>query len=168
MSLSAKRCTNKKCSRPDKTTDEFHRDSGRDDGLSPWCKECANANARRYHSDGPILRTNRARQKISKQEAANRNRANAQRYVFAKVYGITVETFAEMIAAQNGRCSICTQLLEQPCVDHDHASGKVRAVLCRKCNSMIGLAGENVDTILRAAAYLDHHKTSQETKVTLS
>ena len=42
-------------------------------------------------------------------------------------------------------------------VDHNHTTGKVRELLCAKCNKAIGLFQENIDTIIRAAAYLKRH-----------
>lgn len=54
----------------------------------------------------------------------------------AKALGVTDEEYARMLAAQGGGCAICgakpkTRRLH---VDHDHASGKVRGLLCHRCN----------------------------------
>lgn len=73
-------------------------------------------------------------------------------------YGLTLEQHEAMIEAQGGRCAICLRK-RKLCVDHDHETGKVRALLCRPCNTMLGNA-EDVPNRLRAAAkYLEKHGT---------
>jgi hypothetical protein len=48
--------------------------------------------------------------------------------------------------------------LQHLCVDHDHANGNVRGLLCNACNTAIGLFEEDVERFATAAAYLTHHK----------
>jgi hypothetical protein len=56
-------------------------------------------------------------------------------------FGLTAEHYDLMLTAQGGACAIC----EQPpdgkplCVDHDHATNRVRALLCVRCNFNVGL-----------------------------
>lgn len=69
-------------------------------------------------------------------------------------YGLTMEAFDEMFQAQRGECLICQDVMSKPAVDHCHASGKVRGLLCRKCNSALGLLKDCPETIRRAAEYL--------------
>ncbi|MEU9109534.1 endonuclease VII domain-containing protein [Streptomyces xanthophaeus] len=71
-------------------------------------------------------------------------------------HGMTEAQRDEMIAAQGGLCLIC---LKAPAVhvDHCHATGKVRGVLCFNCNSAIGKLGEDPDTLRRAISYLEGH-----------
>jgi len=49
-------------------------------------------------------------------------------------YRITVIEWEAMLAAQGGLCAICRQPMRRPVTDHDHASGKVRGILCHPCN----------------------------------
>lgn len=58
-----------------------------------------------------------------------------------KVYGITRVEMAEMFKRQGGQCGIChTPITYETChIDHDHATGKVRGLLCRRCNPLLGL-----------------------------
>lgn len=71
-----------------------------------------------------------------------------------------------LVALQNGLCAVCG---EPPtarntrahwdgklCVDHDHATGKVRGLLCNDCNLLIGY-GKSPDVLRAAAVYLDSH-----------
>ena len=59
-----------------------------------------------------------------------------------KRYGITLDTFKAMLAEQGGRCVVCAKDISmggRGChVDHDHATGKVRTILCAGCNTTIG------------------------------
>lgn len=79
-----------------------------------------------------------------------------------KIFGITIEQFDEMLEAQNHLCAICgqpetrtwkgrTNLLS---VDHDHESGRVRALLCGACNHMIGDAKDDPQRLAAAIDYL--------------
>ena len=73
-----------------------------------------------------------------------------------RTYGITIEDFEKMSQDQNGRCAICLKQ-KTLCVDHDHDTGKVRALLCRWCNIMLGNANDNPDTLVRGAIYLEEN-----------
>ncbi len=62
-----------------------------------------------------------------------------------KTYGITYQQYEEMLEKQNGVCAICKkcETLKQKgktrrlCIDHDHTTGKIRGLLCDKCNGML-------------------------------
>ncbi len=73
-------------------------------------------------------------------------------------YGLTVGDYQAMFDLQAGLCAIC-QAPEGArnrslAVDHCHSTGKVRALLCSGCNAMLGMAKENILTLLAAIAYL--------------
>ncbi|HLJ81904.1 MAG TPA: endonuclease VII domain-containing protein [Ktedonobacterales bacterium] len=68
--------------------------------------------------------------------------------------GLTLEQYHAMLAAQEGWCAICGTAEEKLVVDHNHATGRVRSLLCHLCNAMIGCARESSDILIRAAAYL--------------
>jgi Recombination endonuclease VII len=88
--------------------------------------------------------------------AANKDACNArrraQRY---KGYGISDEDYQALWARQGGACGICRKKKRPLCVDHCHVTGKVRGLLCRKCN--LGLGHYNDDPVLTraATAYLE-------------
>lgn len=76
------------------------------------------------------------------------------------VYGLTEETFNEMLSSQGGVCAICHNAPSSKRrlhIDHDHNSGRVRALLCTRCNCAIGLAKENPETLRSLAGYLELH-----------
>lgn len=85
-----------------------------------------------------------------------RKTAAARARRLATKYGLTVEQHARMLTEQAGLCAIC----DQPgalFIDHDHATGAVRALLCPPCNSGLGHFQDDPETLRRAAAYLNQH-----------
>lgn len=66
-------------------------------------------------------------------EKTYRNGVNLKRR-----YGLTAMAWGRMAAAQDGRCGVCAQAPDELVVDHDHATGRVRALLCRRCNMLVG------------------------------
>ena len=80
-------------------------------------------------------------------------------------YGVTPADFDRMLSEQNDGCAICRTPLrgsgldrDAPQVDHDHATGKVRAILCRLCNTALGNFRDDPQLIGAALAYLEHWK----------
>lgn len=77
-------------------------------------------------------------------------------------YGIRSEDYERMLKEQNNSCSICG-IEEKHCehsrlaVDHDHGTGTVRELLCKKCNQAIGLLQDNNLFALKAHEYLKRH-----------
>lgn len=78
-------------------------------------------------------------------------------------YGIGCEDYDQMLAAQGGRCAICGGT-DTKCsvgdffaVDHDHATGAVRALLCGSCNKALGLMRESPARLRAAADYLERY-----------
>lgn len=67
-----------------------------------------------------------------------------------------------MVSRQDGKCAICGRIPHSVLVvDHDHATGSVRKLLCSACNSGIGLLGESVERLHAAARYLTAHGIAQ-------
>lgn len=79
-------------------------------------------------------------------------------------YGLSPEDYDRMLVSQGGACSICkcapspgTVRRQRLHVDHDHATGKVRGLLCINCNRALGLLRDDVDIASNAAMYLAEH-----------
>ena len=98
-------------------------------------------------------------------KARNRTRVHN----FTHNYGITEKVFDETLALQKGLCAICGTRLDiarslrdrGPHVDHDHATGRMRGILCGKCNTGIGMFNDDVSLIRRAGRYLRKSQSSQ-------
>lgn len=95
---------------------------------------------------------------VWRQKNAAKDKATRRAWQLRTRYGMTVEQFDEMLAAQDARCKICRS--EDPKghgrwhVDHCHTTGKVRGILCSDCNTALGLVCDSPTTLVRAAHYL--------------
>ena len=70
-------------------------------------------------------------------------------------YGITDADYDWLYKGQGGRCGICSEPHKRLVVDHDHNSGRVRGLLCRKCNAAIGQLNDSPALLRRALAWLE-------------
>ena len=136
------------------------------------CRECRNEKQRAYYAALPEdVRI--ARQKNG--EYQRNYRANnlekvkelSRKTHIMRKFGLTIEEYDVMFSAQNGVCAIC----EDTCatgyrlaVDHNHTTGKIRALLCKNCNTAIGLLKENTDTMTKAIKYLEFHNFVSSTE----
>lgn len=77
-------------------------------------------------------------------------------------YGYTEEAYNKMFEKQKGQCDICgkhqTSLSISLAVDHCHNSNKIRGLLCRDCNLMLGFARDRIETLTKAIEYLERKK----------
>ena len=71
-------------------------------------------------------------------------------------YGISEDEFDQMMINQGGKCYICKgdNGSIALCIDHDHLTGKVRGLLCNKCNRGLGLFSDDLVLLKRAMSYL--------------
>jgi prolyl oligopeptidase PreP (S9A serine peptidase family) len=64
-------------------------------------------------------------------------------------YGITLDQYNEMFKEQEGKCAICqrhqNKLTRTLCVDHDHKTNKVRALLCLTCNTDVSVVENRLE-----------------------
>lgn len=76
-----------------------------------------------------------------------------------KKYGITSEQVMDKIRAQGGKCAICGTLNPggrgQFAVDHNHATGQIRGMLCQSCNTGLGMFKEDKILMNKAIEYID-------------
>jgi len=75
-------------------------------------------------------------------------------------YGITLAQYEEFLSKQKGVCAICKNKCStnrRLAVDHDHRTGKVRGLLCARCNKGLGEFQDNPQLIKKAINYLKKH-----------
>ena len=128
-----KRCN--RC-RIEKPLTEFGKDKRGKDGLLYQCKPCHNARNRKYYHQTDQI--------------------NRQ---LKKTYGIDLAQKTQMYLDQNKTCQICEKEfhLNKAFVDHCHTSGKVRGLLCSKCNTVLGFVNDSAETLQNAIKYLHIH-----------
>lgn len=88
---------------------------------------------------------------------AKRHRGSNRRYLLNRKYGLTLDEYQRMSALQGGACAICQTSDALLVVDHDHATGAVRQLLCGHCNTALGFLRDRAETASAAAAYLLRH-----------
>lgn len=115
-----------------KPLDEFHRAQATKQGYKGRCRDCRSA---------------------APERASKEKRALSDKIANVKAkYGLTVAEYDAYLAKP---CAICGGKSEV--LDHCHSTGKPRAGLCGKCNSGIGMLGDDVERVTAAAFYLASH-----------
>lgn len=77
-----------------------------------------------------------------------------------RVYNLSLLEYKTMLENQNNQCKICKKVFDNealntiPHVDHNHITGKIRGLLCHKCNSLLGYSNDNINILDEAIKYL--------------
>ena len=150
----------KKCTKCGEVKDRtnFLVEPKRYDGLSPWCRSCRNTNSKMWK------RRNIQKVKTTVDNWRKKHPDVERARHLKKKYNITISQYDLMLESQSGRCAICHS--ETPggrgCfhVDHDHDTGRVRGLLCSRCNQGIGLFLDSETIVLSALYYLKLHNQS--------
>ena len=98
-----------------------------------------------------------ARPDVQARIQARKESGQAQDAVMRSIYGITMADKMARLAAQGGRCAICAAAQSGGRgwhLDHDHATGELRGVLCLSCNNGLGLMRDHPAVLERGAGYL--------------
>jgi hypothetical protein len=96
----------------------------------------------------------RKRERSSRAKNPERTRRNKLKYL----YGITPEAVEAMLIKQGNACAVCHTDKwgsHGPVVDHNHASKKVRGILCQKCNLALGAADDDPARLRAMATYAE-------------
>ena len=87
---------------------------------------------------------------LEKQRKYNKeNPLKRKNAILKNVYGITLVQYNQMFEKQEGKCAICqrhqNELTRTLCVDHDHKTNKVRALLCVTCNTDVSVVENRLE-----------------------
>jgi len=114
-------------------------------GKSSHCKACNNLRAKVWAKGNP--------EKVA---------LNARKRHLSAKFGISIEDFNVMLLEQNNSCVICgcgiaseRSRQQNFCVDHNHATGAVRGLLCDSCNLVLGYANDDVKLLKKCITYLE-------------
>lgn len=136
--------------------------------LTPEQQTAANARQRKYRKLYPERWKEYRKRYYIKHKTAYIEYERDRR--FRHDFGITAVQYDEMFEHQQGLCKICHKPettkntrgeIKKLAVDHDHVTGKVRSLLCAKCNQAIGLLDDSPDRLRAAALYLEEHNVGE-------
>lgn len=145
-----------------KSRDHFYNYPRARDGLASYCKPCAGAKAKEWKT----ANRERAAEYGRRWREANPDRVSEYRQRWGgykraarlrEKYGLTVEDYEALLGQQGGVCALCGGIEECGkllAVDHCHETGRVRGLLCNRCNRGIGYFKDDPDALIRAASYL--------------
>lgn len=124
---------------------EFHFTANKIKSRRRVCKACQH----KRQAERGLIPEVRAKRRLTGYKTKLRN-----------TYGMTYEDYLAMLEAQDGLCKICSRKLDPesvndaPHVDHCHKTGRVRGILCFRCNTGLGKFGDDAILLQRAAKYL--------------
>ncbi len=156
--MKIKACTKCKTEYP-LTAEYFFRDRVRSGGLRSNCKGCCKKDARKRAPRNRKKKNSRARGYRLLYGDKIRGRTRDRKH------NLTTGQYDKMLRGQNGVCAICGELeitkqndrLRALSVDHNHSTGKIRGLLCNKCNSAIGnlcVDDHGIELLCSAISYI--------------
>ncbi len=135
-----------------KTLESFRKNRLLSHGKANTCLDCGRANAREWALRNP----GQARSASKRWQQANPGRI--LEYNRKRLYGVPFGEYEVLLETQRGGCAICgepSRLTKPLHVDHDHASGTVRGLLCEYCNKGLGQFKDDPNKLRKAALYLE-------------
>ena len=135
---------------------EFRRYLTNSNLLDLKCRECK----REYNRKRNKVRRDMFKDDKIKYIGKTRNpKLYVREYRLNRCYNMTIEDYNIIFSNQKGKCKICgihqSQITHNLYVDHCHLTGKVRGLLCSKCNTALGNFNDNIDILKSAIKYLE-------------
>jgi hypothetical protein len=157
-----KRC--KKCGET-KPLSEFHQVAGMRDGHRSECKSCSREIRRAWYAanrKASIANVKRWQQENKehlhayRREYRKRRKDEDRDAHLRRTFGFSTAEYEELLARQGGGCAICGRRPRKAAlhVDHDHATGMIRGLLCVGCNNALGQFHDDPTLLYRAADYV--------------
>lgn len=139
---------------------EFHKDCTKSLGYRNICKICYKQYTSRsdvrekrlkYHKEYDIKnKDKRIKYRLSTKEQASKR---SKEHHLKSKYNLTAEGFEILKNKQNNRCLICSKDCNLV-IDHNHRTGKIRGLLCKYCNTGLGMFKDNPLFLTQAVNYL--------------
>lgn len=152
-----------------KPLSEFYRFAKMRDGHRNDCKGCnlAEKSARYFANPEPARRrskewsqANRERvlARVAAAQGTEKKKLSDRKSYLKRKFGITLEEYDRMLADQGGACAICGREPRSDIslhVDHEHQSGRIRGLLCFRCNNALGDFDDDPTLLRSAASYVE-------------
>lgn len=164
----------KKCSKCnlDKIISSFQKQKSSKDGLQGWCCSCKREYVNDWRKNNPdkvkitkMRYREKHRNKLCKKKTEDYLRLkNTQGYkdkYLIRTYGITLQTYNELLHKQGSFCLICKDSTKKLVLDHCHKTGKIRGFLCSSCNRSLGYLNDSIDNLKQAILYLESTRWTQ-------
>lgn len=147
------------CSARKIVPEDFHKAFLRKDGsqaYAGYCKDCAKIRAQKWYRKNHEQNKERARKIQANRRERGLNQDRERWYKIRNKYGLSKDDWYVLYEGQGKCCAICAKQLTErwAFVDHDHITGKVRGILCTRCNLCIGQFEDNPVSLRNAAQYL--------------
>jgi len=113
------------------------------------------ARRKEYDKKYRLAHLDKERERVRRYYDAHKKEIAAQKRVLR--YGLSQVEFERLFTVQDGGCAICGKKewsIKPPQIDHNHKTGKVRGILCYKCNIACGLLDEDVERVQGLLEYL--------------
>lgn len=154
--------------------DFFPKRRNTKDKHNSWCKDCMlwlqrknrqeNKEKYRIYSTDYYHKNKQHIKDIGKKYRISRSTYN-RNYNYQRHFGVTIKWYNEKLSKQNGVCAVCgnaeTRIIHGKiccfAIDHSHITGKVRGLLCSKCNKAIGLLQDSITYTSNAVKYLQEY-----------
>jgi hypothetical protein len=151
-----------------KPLEDFHRAPGCRDGRRGDCIECFRAAANARNAANPQANRDRVRrwqeenperyrEKLKEFKQSPAGKRSDRKGHLRRKFGMSLEDYDELVEKQGGVCAVCGYPPDEGKsfhIDHDHDSGRIRGLLCSRCNHAIGLLRDDPEVIESALTYL--------------
>ncbi len=131
------------CCKKELSIVEFFARSKTDSRLKSACKQCSRERAKRYWRSKPLPK------EVQREKNLKRN------------FNLSIDDYNSKLKEQKFLCAICSlpkqEGAKEFAVDHDHLTGKIRGLLCRSCNTGLGLFKDSQNNLKSAINYLEKY-----------
>ena len=163
-----------------KPTSCFHKAKKEKDGFQYNCIDCS----KKYHAKRYVEQKDKLQVQLKKYKEENKEKLEVASLLWKKNnpdkvkqyqrtsnlrknFGLSMDEYEQMLAKQNNLCAICekpetfihhqTKETARLAVDHCHKTNKVRKLLCKSCNTALGLFKDDIGVMENAVKYLKDH-----------
>jgi hypothetical protein len=138
------------CKEP-KELSQFGSDKSSKDGKNHRCKPCYNTYMLNAHHT-----TRRDANNARARKWHHSHKTKAKDTALRRKFSIGIDEYNKLAAEQNNLCAICKNpnTLRMLVVDHNHATDKIRGLLCDHCNKGLGFFKDNTDLLTEAINYI--------------